>query len=512
MAIPFEEIPSNILVPLFYVEARPAPSPFSASLKMILIGEKALPTATHTPTAVANTPYILSGDIAGDLFGPGSMLQEMYRIARRNAPFIEIWGIATADVPGAAAATGAIRIDLIPTKALSGHLIFWIGGKRVRTIVRSTDTREQVALRLAQSINQTRGIHVRASINPTITTKVDLTCRWAGGTGNFIRLNYDIIGHNPLAFKMTTITQMSGGIGDPGYLQALAALSGMHFDVFVLPQTQPTSDPLAFDAYMDGTSGRWSPIQQLFGHIVTCTIGTFGELVTFGMARNNPHLTSIGIPDTAIQPSWLWSAVHGALMTKHWAAPPEVSRPLQGIRLIGIQAPPIQADWFDITERQSLLESGVSTWRVDPLSRAVYADRIVTLRKFNSFGDPDLGWRDAVTLFQTQYFIRRLRQSITSNFPRSALTTEDTGIPGFASPGQVKDLIIHEYQAMEDIGLVEHTDIFASILVVERDEVDPNRLNILVRPDLVNQLRIVATLVETNLEFPPDVLAGEIAA
>jgi phage tail sheath gpL-like len=36
---------------------------------------------------------------------------------------------------------------------------------------------------------------------------------------------------------------------------------------------------------------------------------------------------------------------------------------------------------------------------------------------------------------------------------------------------------------------------------VERDVVDPNRVNVLLPPDLVNQLRIFAALVQFRLQF-----------
>lgn len=43
--------------------------------------------------------------------------------------------------------------------------------------------------------------------------------------------------------------------------------------------------------------------------------------------------------------------------------------------------------------------------------------------------------------------------------------------------------------------------VWAQDIIVERDEFDANRVNVFMRPDFANQLRIVAALVEENLHL-----------
>ena len=124
-----------------------------------------------------------------------------------------------------------------------------------------------------------------------------------------------------------------------------------------------------------------------------------------------------------------------------------------------------------------------------------------TLRKTNVYGDPDVSWADAITMFQTQYFVRSMRAHIQSTFPRCALTDVPTGINGFASVQQIATAILHNYRMLEGAGLVENFGLFAQYLIVERDLYDRNRVNCLMRPDMVNQLRVVAALVETHLQI-----------
>ena len=50
-------------------------------------------------------------------------------------------------------------------------------------------------------------------------------------------------------------------------------------------------------------------------------------------------------------------------------------------------------------------------------------------------------------------------------------------------------------------GLVEDLANFKSHLIVERNVNDPNRLDVLYPPDLINQLRIFAVLAQFRLQY-----------
>jgi hypothetical protein len=50
-------------------------------------------------------------------------------------------------------------------------------------------------------------------------------------------------------------------------------------------------------------------------------------------------------------------------------------------------------------------------------------------------------------------------------------------------------------------GLVENLSAFKQNLIVERDPNDPNRVNVLYPPDLINQLRIFAVLAQFRLQY-----------
>ena len=69
------------------------------------------------------------------------------------------------------------------------------------------------------------------------------------------------------------------------------------------------------------------------------------------------------------------------------------------------------------------------------------------------------------------------------------------------TPKVIRSEILAQYKALEDLGLVENTDLFAQYLIVERDPTNVNRLNVLFPPDYVNQLRVFAVLNQFRLQY-----------
>ena len=68
-----------------------------------------------------------------------------------------------------------------------------------------------------------------------------------------------------------------------------------------------------------------------------------------------------------------------------------------------------------------------------------------------------------------------------------------------ATPKIIKAEIIHLFREWESAGLVEGFDQFKDDLIVERNAGDPNRVDALIPPDVVNQLRVFAGLIQFRL-------------
>jgi phage tail sheath gpL-like len=130
--------------------------------------------------------------------------------------------------------------------------------------------------------------------------------------------------------------------------------------------------------------------------------------------------------------------------------------------------------------------------------------RETTTYQYNLYGFEDDAYELVTTLATLARLLRNQRQAITSKFPRHKLANDGTRFgPGAAvvTPGIAKAELVARYRMDEFNGLVENTRAFKRNLIVERDPNNPNRLNVLYPPDLVNQLRMFAVLAQFRLQY-----------
>lgn len=495
--IQFNSIPqSNLRVPLFYAEINKAQSPYVSISRLLLLGQK-----MSDGGAEAGVPVHVQGDPRA-LFGRRSMLNDMVAKARMNAPIQEIWALPMDDLEAGVAATGKITIDVdaFPVSA-AATVSVWIGEWQVRTIVYTTDTAAVLATRLAAAINATEPCPVTAAVNGVNNYEVDLTARQKGTPGNTLHIDTDYYGTDgPLAARLFSFTQMSGGTGDPDFTAALATLGDDEFDWIVGPYADGVNLG-AIGNLLQGQSGRWSPFKQLYGHYLAVKRDTVSNLLTFGPTYNDPHLSVFGI-NKAASPSWCWAGALGGRMAAHLTEPPELSRPLQTLDLIGILPPKSAKDRPDQTDRQSLYWAGISSYHVDGKTKTASIDRIITTYRLNEWGSPDASWLDVNTLAQSQYAIRAIRAAVTGQWGRAALMdTNPEGLQGVATVEDIRATIVHEYKRLHRLGVVDNPGLFEQMLIVERNAVDANRVDVYLPADHVNQLRIVAVNYVSHLQY-----------
>jgi len=99
-----------------------------------------------------------------------------------------------------------------------------------------------------------------------------------------------------------------------------------------------------------------------------------------------------------------------------------------------------------------------------------------------------------------------MRGRILQKFPRHKLANDGTAFgPGQAivTPRIIRAELIAAYSELVTAGIVEDIDSYKNLMVVERNANDPNRVDVLASPDLVNQLRILAALVAFRLQSAP---------
>lgn len=495
MAVLFNNVPGNIRVPFFYAEFQPGGTPYQQNARLLLVGQKL--TAGN---ATANVPVMVRDGSEDMLFGANSMLADMVKTARRNAPLQEIWGLPVADIGGGTAATGKISVAA-PDIAQAATLSVYIAGERVRITVLTSDTRANIATNLTAAINAATNLPVTAAVNGSNNYEVDLTARHKGTLGNTVMIDLgEITEEGPLGTTLLTITAMASGASDPDLQTAFGNLADDEFDWIGSPYADSTNLGRASDLLND-VSGRWSWAQQIYGHYICAKADTVGNLSTLGNGRNDQH-ASIFPCYKFRSPAWRVAAAVAAKAAKHLQDAPELSRPLHTLVLEGIKGPKLRSDWLTKTDRQTLYYDGISGYHVRR-DGAVAIDRVVTTYQSNAWGDTDWTYLDIETMAQSMFGIRYIRTDVTSKHARQALADDNPGrLPHITTPRDIRASIVHAYSKLvREEGVFENLAAFEASLVVERDDSDANRVNVSMNLDHVNQLRVLAAAAVNWMQY-----------
>lgn len=499
MTLAFQNIPQDIYTPLFFAEVNNSLANSATQVQRALIigqiNSASLPNSIAAGQAVPNVPVISQGVAdAAVQGGPGSMLHLMTQWYRKRDAFGEVWYLPLADDGSATAATGTIQYTAAPTA--NGTHYLYIAGTRVAVPVLTTQTTTQIATAVAAAINATPNLPVTASAS---TGTVTLTAINKGPCGNDIdiRVNYlGTAGQEVTPTGMTfSITAMANGATAPSLTTGLAALMDKPFDFIVCPYTDATSLN-ALKSFLNDQTGRWSWATQIYGHYFAAYRGTLSACTTFGTGRNDQHGSVMGFNDSPT-PSWLWAANMAGAAAVSLRADPAL--PLQTLAL-DVLAPPLPSR-FALSDRNTLLHDGMSTFTVGD-DGTVYLENVVTTYQKNAFGQPDNSYLEIETMFTLIAILRRLKTIVTSKYARVKLADDGTPFaPGSAivTPSVVRGDLIASYRQLCEDGLCQAPDAFAKALIVQRNSTNPNRLDVLYSPVLINQLRIFALLAQFRL-------------
>jgi phage tail sheath gpL-like len=510
MPVSFERIPSNIRVPLFYAEISNREASYLQTLQPALLIGPMLPSGAAIPLE----PVLVrdAGDAVG-LFGAGSILADMVGAYRRNDTYGTIWAIPHVDATAATAAKIVMVIDGVATAP--GTIGVYVAGDRYRVTVANGDGGLIVATRLAAAITADPFALVTAvgAQDPDTLTagRVTLTSKNKGAVTNDIKV---VLNYRGLAGGESTPAGLDIEMGDssldaPGagladLAPVTAAMGDDEYDFISMPYT----DNAALDALaeaLDDVTGRWAWSRQIYGHAFCARMGTFAQLQTFGATRNDPHVSVLGF---AVSPTVSWRRAAALCAQAATSLRIDPARPLQTLPLVGALAPR-RGDRLGMSQRNTLLYSGVATEMES--GGAVAIERCVTTYQKNVWNQPDPSYLDVQTLATLTYIVRFLRIRILQKFPRHKLANDGTPFglgQAIVTPRIIRAELIAAYSELIEQGICENMEAFKQFLVVERDPNDPNRVNVLLPPDLVNQLRIFAMLVEFRLRYAASATAA----
>jgi phage tail sheath gpL-like len=493
MTISFDSIPTTIRVPFTAVEfnsSRAQQGPALLAYKGLIIGQK-LASGTWAADSVQRATNVDQAIVGG---GRGSMIHQQALAWFAVNRSTELWFGVLADNGAGVAAAGTIVVTGPATAA--GTIALYVGGQRITTAVASGDISTAIATNIAASVNANSDLIVTAAaVGSTIT----FTYRHKGLVGNAydLRVNYRDGEALPagVSFVITAVGTATAGTTNPTLTNLIAAMGDMWFQVWSHPYTDATS----LTAIETDLSSRFGPLRSMDGIAITSAIGSFATLSALGLTRNSQHSVILAQPGaTPLTPPVEFAAEAAALIAFYGAADP--ARPFQTLAM-SRALPVVETDQWSIDERNLLLYAGIATTK-RVAGGVTQLERIITTYRTSPSGALDTSYLDATTMLTLLYLRYSFRVRVQNRYPRHKLADDGTRFgsgQAVMTPKLGKAEAVTWFREMEELGLVEGFDQFKRDLVCERNATDPNRLDWLLPPDLINQLIVTAAQIQFRL-------------
>jgi len=480
--IAFTQIPANLRIPGAFIEFDASLAGLAqASFKRLIIGQR-----LAAGTVAEGVPTRITSQTMGEAyFGRGSQLAGMCQAAMAIDPWVETWAIALDDNIAGAAATAAIALTGPATK--TGTLNVYVGGKNVQLAVASGDSATVIGDALVAAITADTSLPVTAA---NATGTVTFTAKHKGECGNDIDIRLNYYGEQTPAGVGATITATSSGTGNPDIAVAIAAMAAEWYRWIAMPYTD-TANMVALETEL---TTRYGAMQQMGGRAFGAYKASHAASLTFGAARNSAHVSILGIQNSPTQPC-IVAAIYCARASEQLNIDP--ARPLQTLALTGMLAPSITDRWSDV-ERNLALFDGISTFSVAP-DGTVRIEAAITQYQVNDAGVDDVAYLYVNTPETLEVHRYNVRAEIGLRYPRHKLAMDSQPVaPGqaIARPKDIVATMRAVYQREVKQGLMEDFEGYAASMFVEIDPANPNRVNVVDQPNLVNQLRVFANLVQ----------------
>ncbi|MEQ9080825.1 MAG: phage tail sheath subtilisin-like domain-containing protein [Sandaracinaceae bacterium] len=477
--VTFNEIPNPNRSPAAFAEFDPVGAPGQALTHVLLVGLR-----YATGGAPALSKQLIAGEAQGDnLFGVGAPLARMCRAFKRVNRQARLTAIGVDEPAGGTASAGEIALTGPATQ--DGILAVYVAGERVAVPVSNGDTATQVGDALVALLAADAQLPV-TGVN-TLGT-VAITAKWKGVSGDEIDLAVNLAEEDETPSGVgVTITAMAGGVGAPDFSAAVAVFEETTYDTIVVDFT----DSISLGQLEAEVATRWEATRMLDGHVMAAKRGDLGTLTAFGNAKNAPETTILGL---GLSPTAPWIAA--AQMAGRDAAVSHPALPREGLTLPDVVAPaPDQR--FNHASRNLLLEDGISTFKVDA-GGEVILDRLVTTYQLDTNGQPSETWRPLTRRRNASFlrldWVRRIGAKYSRKMLADDGTDFDPGAP-VVTPSTLKSEALAWFRERERTAHVEDFDAFRESLLAERPSGDAERIDVLMEPNLINELVTIATKI-----------------
>jgi len=478
-------VPSNVIVPFMGVSfdssratAGPSELPFTA----LVFGEKT------TGAMIDGTQYLVtSDDKVGALAGYGSALHRAAIKWFANNRITTTYVMSVASAAGAVAATQTVTIAGTTTEV--GEVAIYIDGDRYSAPAGVGATADEIGDLLALNItNDTSSVVSAAYLTGVLT----LTAKTPGGAvGDFVTLlNYND-GERVPAGLAVAVDAYTVGTGDPDVQEVLDSIGDTWFNILTAPYSDATN-LTAIETYL---SERAGVMEQKDGVYYTAQKGTRSELITFATSgsRNNQYIV---LEAATNQPHGINDVAAVVAARSAESVQQDPAKPLHRMGLTGLLPVPVSERWT-LIERNQLAENGIATLTQ---GNGVQTEGTVTMYLKNSAASSDIAYQYQNTVFILMRLRYRFVNRILTKYPRAKLADSSERMRSgqqVITPALGKAEAVAWFLEEELDGQVENLKQFKAEVVCRRSTTNPNRLEWILPPDLINQFIVGSA----NMQF-----------
>lgn len=483
--VTFNSLPEQVRVPFVYGEFDPSGAMQGLALMpytVLLVGQM-LSTGKATPFE----PFRPTSKQAGDeMAGRGSQLAQMIAAYLEANPVTKMMAIALPDSDSGVAATGGINIS--GTVVSSAPLCLYVGGIKVQASAPLNALGSEIASRLCAAINANYDLPVTARNEGS---SLVLTAKNVGENGNDIDLRLSYYDEKIPQGLDITLVKMSGGAGNPDVAEAIASMGDTQYHLIAWPFL----DKASLAELRAEMSDRWNPLRQIDGQAVVVKAGTFGQVTTFATPLNDKHLSVVPSEGSPTLP-WVDCAASVGVIAYYANSDP--ARGFNTLPVPGVLAPHPRDRWPNFPEKNQGYFEGVSGRYVAP-DGTVRLQKMITTYRLSDLGAEDTAFLSLNSPLTLSYLRYDWRNHLLRKFPRHKLASDaDANRYGVTQPiitpkiGKAE--AIARFMQWLEMGLVEGSGQFKNDIIVERNARNENRLDWLMRPDLMNQFEVGGTL------------------
>ena len=486
MAISFNQIPADSLVPFFYIEFDNSIANSGSTLvpwAVLLIGQK-IAAGTATPLELVE---IVADGQADTLFGDGSILARDVEAYRSKRGRMRLFCLPLEDDGTAVKATKTITYT--GNASASGEQAVYVGGRRAAVGVALGDTPTDQVEDLVIAINAIPNVAMVASGAAGVLT---LTAKNGGALGNQIDVRTDYQGEKGVPGTTAAVAAGTTGATDPN--MTTLGVVGILGDAWWQAIGNPYQDTTNMDLIDGELEDRWGPQRQIGGIQFTAKNDLYATVQTWGAGKNSPFTCALSAIKMPTPPDEYAAEICAEVAN---AANIDPARPFQTLGLAHTKAP-ILGDRLTNEENDVLLKSGVATFNTDQ-GGTVRIQRLVTTYKTSPAGAVDSSYRNCNTVYTLQAVRYDFRTYMQNKYPRHKLASDGANFgagQAVITPKVGRAEAVSRFMVWEDLGWVEGLEAFKEGLICERNVSDVDRLDWLMQPNLVNQFRIAGVQIQ----------------